>query len=222
VWPQAGVPNSSAWGFTVAYDPKDKVYHAVVDVSCGCDKGSSVGSCSEYTGVLASGGWASSLVHLSSTEPDSGFKFVKVISPATSFNPHLVRSSDGTFALYFRVNSVNPRPLCSGDAAGPATSNGSLVMVCTSEGQADCIHAGNAEHGTNMYVATSTSMDGPWEVKFVTVAGEGGLHISNPSSAFVRAGTPAAKQGSVVMAFRYNGPHGENNGIAFASSPSGW
>ena len=35
VWPLEGGPNASAWGFTVAYDPSDKKYHAVVDVSCG-------------------------------------------------------------------------------------------------------------------------------------------------------------------------------------------
>ena len=72
LWPQAGVSNSSAWGFTVAYDPADKLYHAVADVSCGCAEHSSVRSCTEYTGVLASGGYASSLVHLQSSRPDGG------------------------------------------------------------------------------------------------------------------------------------------------------
>ena len=52
-----------------------------------------------YTGVLASGGGASTLVHVSSTRPDGGYSFVKVMAPATSFNPHLVRSPQGMFAL---------------------------------------------------------------------------------------------------------------------------
>ena len=61
---RAGAANSSAWGFTTAYDPVDQLYHAVVDVSCGCGPHSAVRECSEFTGVLASGGYASTLVHL--------------------------------------------------------------------------------------------------------------------------------------------------------------
>ena len=64
-------------------------------------------------------------------------------------------------------------------------------------------------------------MRGPWRVRPVTVAGEGALHVSNPSVAFIRPGTPAASLGKVVMAFRYNSPHGENNGIGFADDPAG-
>lgn len=223
VWPAAGVPNSSSWGFTTVYDPVAKVYHAVADVSCGCSAHSSVRECTEYTGVLASGGWASSLVHLTSTRPDGGFVFAGVIAPATSFNPHLARSPEGTYALYFRVNAADALPMCSGDPAGPSTSASSLIKVCsnTSAGSSNCIHAGDSERGTNVYVATAASMAGPWKVQPVTVAGEGNLHISNPSVTFVKAGTPAAKLGRVAMAFRYNGPHGENNGIAYADTPAG-
>jgi len=221
VWPQPGVPNSSAWGFSVAYDPDDKVYHAVADVSCGCDPSSTVRSCTEYTGVLASGGYASSLVHLTSDRPDGGFRFAGVIAPATSFNPQLIRSPSGEYVLYFRVNAVDPLPFCSGDPKGPASGADSMIKVCTTPTQENCIHGGDSERGTNMYAATAPSMDGPWTVAPVTVAGEGQLHISNPSIAFVRPGTPAAAFGSVVMAFRYNGPHGENNGIAYAYDPNG-
>lgn len=153
VWPQPGVANSSSWGFTVAYDPIDKLYHAVTDVSCGCDAGSPVRSCTEYTGVLASGGYASSLVHLTSSKPDSGFKFKGVLAPATSFNPHLVRDpASGLFALYFRVNAVEPLPLCSGDPGGPASSASALIKVCEGSSRDNCIHAGGSESGTNMYL----------------------------------------------------------------------
>ena len=221
LWPQPGVGNSSAWGFTVAFDPTDRLYHAVADVSCGCDKTSPVRECTEFTGVLASGGYASSLVHLTSSRPDGGFKFVSVLAPATSFNPHLVRSPAGVFALYFRVNAVDPLPLCSGDPAGPTSSEGSLIKVCVGSNRENCIHAGGAESGTNMYVATARSMRGPWRVRPVTVAGEGALHVSNPSVAFIRPGTPAASLGKVAISFRYNSPHGENNGIGFADDPAG-
>ncbi len=63
-----------------------------------------------------------------------------------------------------------------------------------------------------MYVATARSMRGPWRVRPVTVAGEGALHVSNPSVAFIRPGTPAASLGKVAISFRYNSPHGENPG----------
>eukprot|EP01052_Picozoa_sp_SAG31_P048478 SAG31_NODE_10161_length_1176_cov_1.168059_1_plen_121_part_01 len=113
LWPAAGAANSSAWGFTVAFDPADGLYHAVADVSCGCsDLRSPVRECSEFTGVLASGGWASSLIHLVSSAPDRGFRVVDLLAPPTSFNPHLVRSpADGTFFLYFRVNAIDAHPV---------------------------------------------------------------------------------------------------------------
>eukprot|EP00038_Savillea_parva_P000928 m.100001 g.100001 ORF g.100001 m.100001 type:complete len:444 (+) comp10329_c0_seq3:48-1379(+) len=221
LWPQPNVPNVSSWGFTVAYDPNDSLYHAVTTVSCGCNAGSPVHACSEYTGVLASGGYASSLVHLTSTRPDGGFVYAGVLAPSTSFNPQLVRSPNGTFALYFRVNSVAALPLCTGDPSGPSSSAGSLIKVCTGPTQDNCIHAGNPEHGTNMYVATATSMKGPWKVASVDVTGEGGLHVSNPSVTFIKPGTPASKLGVVAMAFRYNAQRGEANGIAFANDPAG-
>lgn len=208
LWPQPGVPNSSAWGFTVAYDPADRLYHAVVDVSCGCDANSSVHACTEFTGVLASGGYASSLVHLQSSRPDRDFKFVGVIAPSTSFNPHLVRSPAGLFALYFRVNAVDTLPLCSGKMNGPTSMADSLIKVCAASSEKNCIHAGEASKGTNMYVATSHNMTGPWNVEPVGVAGEGSLHVSNPSVVFVAPGTPAFQLGKVAMAFRYNSPHG--------------
>ena len=125
------------------------------------------------------------------------------------------------FALYFRVNAVDPLPLCSGDPNGPASSDSSLIKVCEGSARENCIHAGGAESGTNMFVATAAKMTGPWTVQPVTVAGEGALHVSNPSVAFVKPGTPAASLGKVVMAFRYNSPHGENNGIGYADSPEG-
>jgi hypothetical protein len=162
----------------------------------------------------------------------AGFKFVGIISPSTSFNPHLVRSPDGLFALYFRVNAVDPLPLCSGDAAagGPGSSADSLIKVCKKgkEGKQDddekqqeqeqddeqnCIHAGGSETGTNMYVATARKMTGPWTVEPVGVAGEGALHVSNPSVAFIASGTPAARLGKVAMAFRYNSPHGAKDAL---------
>jgi hypothetical protein len=88
------------------------MYHAVADVSCGCGAHTAVRECTEFTGVLASGGYASSLVHLSSTRPDGGFRLVSVLAPPTSFNPHLTIAPDRSVALYFRVNAVDPLPVC--------------------------------------------------------------------------------------------------------------
>jgi hypothetical protein len=85
------------------------MYHAVVDVSCGCAVAHPAArECTEYTGVLASGGYASTLVHLQSRRPDGDFRLVSVLAPPTSFNPHLVIAPDHSyFALYFRVNAVD-------------------------------------------------------------------------------------------------------------------
>ena len=73
-----------------------------------------------------------------------------------------------------------------------------------------------------MYVATAPTMKGPWEVQSVGVQGEWKQHVSNPSVAFIEPNTPAAKLGQIVMAFRYNSPHGETNGVAYSKSgPAG-
>ena len=224
LWPVAGAANSSSWGFTVAYDPADQLYHAVADVSCGCGLHSAVRECTEFTGVLASGGYASSLVHLTSTRPDGGFELASLLAPATSFNPHLVIAPDGAFALYFRVNAVNQLPFCGGNSSGPTPlmqGDCSLIKRCVGSSTDNCIHAGGAESGTNMYVATAPKMTGPWGVRSVGVVGEFKQHVSNPSVAYIRPGTPASKLGKIVMAFRYNSPHGETNGVAYAERPEG-
>lgn len=218
IWPKAGARNSSAWGFTTAYDPIKQMYHAVVDVSCGCAAHSSIRDCTEFTGVLASGGYASTLVHLSSPHPDRDFHLVNVISPPSSFNPHLVIAPDSSFALYFRVNALAPLPVCAGNSSGPTNGmqHNALIKACDNINKMNCIHAGGSETGTNMYLATAKSMTGPWKVQKVVVVGEGGLHVSNPSVAFVDKRSLAAKFGSVVMAFRYNSVHGETNGVAYS------
>jgi hypothetical protein len=226
LWPVTGAANSSAWGFTVAYDPADKLYHAVADVSCGCALHSAVRSCSEYTGVLASGGYASSLIHLESARPDGGWRVVSLLAPPTSFNPHLIRNpTEGSFALYFRVNAVDSQPICVGNSSGPTpglqSPGASLIKRCAGSSTTNCIHAGGSESGTNIYLATAPRMAGPWKVQSVGVQGEAKLHVSNPSVTFLRAGTPAAELGRVAMAFRYNSPHGETNGVASADGPEG-
>ncbi len=226
LWPVTSAANSSAWGFTVAYDPADKLYHAVADVSCGCALHSAVRSCSEYTGVLASGGYASSLIHLESARPDGDWRVVSLLAPPTSFNPHLVRNpTDGSFALYFRVNAVDAQPVCVGNSSGPTpglqSPDASLIKRCVGSSTTNCIRAGGSESGTNIYLATATRMTGPWKVQSVGVQGEARLHVSNPSVTFLRAGTPASKLGKVAMAFRYNSPHGETNGVAYADGPGG-
>ena len=226
LWPVTGAANSSAWGFTVAYDPADKLYHAVADVSCGCALHSAVRSCSEYTGVLASGGYASSLIHLESVRPDGGWRVVSLLAPPTSFNPHLILNpTEGSFALYFRVNAVDAQPICVGNSSGPTpglqSPGASLIKRCAGSSTTNCIHAGGSESGTNIYLATAPRMAGPWKVQSVGVQGEAKLHVSNPSVTFLRAGTPAAELGQVAMAFRYNSPHGETNGVAYADGPEG-
>lgn len=55
-WPLLDAKNVSGWGFDAVFDESDGLYHAVADVSCGCGQHTSVRDCTEYTGVLASGG----------------------------------------------------------------------------------------------------------------------------------------------------------------------
>jgi hypothetical protein len=185
-----------------------------------------VRDCTEYTGVLASGGYASSLIHLESSRPDGGWRVVSLLAPPTSFNPHLIRDpTDGSFALYFRVNAVDAQPVCVGNSSGPTpglqSPGASLIKRCVGSSTTNCIHAGGSESGTNIYLATAPRMTGPWDVQSVGVKGEAKLHVSNPSVTFLRPGTPASKLGKLAMAFRYNSPHGETNGVAYADGPEG-
>eukprot|EP00041_Stephanoeca_diplocostata_P018746 m.396028 g.396028 ORF g.396028 m.396028 type:complete len:409 (+) comp21107_c0_seq1:107-1333(+) len=222
-WPERTVGNVSAWGFTVVHDTADGLYHAITDVSCGCADPSPVRSCTEFTGVLARGGYASMLVHMSSTQPTGPWRVEGVVSPPTSFNPQLIRSPSGTFVLIFRVNAVDPQPVCIGNSSqsDPALLRSAYLHICERPGQTNCFHGGDPEHGTNMYVATASQMKGPWTVASLSVQGEGSLHVSNPSLFYPKAGTPPAAHGKVWMTFRFNSPHGETIGFGTADSVEG-
>merc|ERR1712232_506574 len=65
-----------------------------------------------------------------------------------------------------------------------------------------------------MYVAWAESMTGPWSVQKVDISGMGNLHISNPSITLLSAKSPW----NVMMAYRFNPAHGEQNGFAVADS----
>jgi hypothetical protein len=110
--------------------------------------------------------------------------------------------------------------VCAGNSSGatPGLQGSSLIKRCVGTSTENCIHAGGSESGTNMYIARAPTMAGPWTVRPVGVQGEGRLHVSNPSVAYIKPGTPAARLGRVVMAFRYNSPHGETNGVAYSQT----
>ena len=73
-------------------------YHAIVNVGCGS-------TATKVTGTFAA--------IVSSTEPDRNYTFSKAVTPPTSFNPHMIRSPNGTYLLYFRVNDLDPHPVCT-------------------------------------------------------------------------------------------------------------
>lgn len=41
----------------------------------------------------------------------------------TAFNPHLIRASNGTYILYFRVNDMDDYPACLGDGSPRVNSS---------------------------------------------------------------------------------------------------
>lgn len=125
--------------------------------------------------------------------------------------------------MLFRVNAVDPQPICGGNSSHtqPSLEDHPYIQACNHTGQDNCFVAGDPSRGTNMYVATAPSMAGPWKTKRLEIGGLGGQHISNPSIVYVKPESAAASIGNVWMAFRYNGPHGESVGFATAPTAGG-
>jgi hypothetical protein len=214
LWPAPGdtQANSSAWGASVVFDESDGLYHSFVDVACG-----------GRDGVLASGGGSSWIAHLTSTSPTHGAVPVRRATPLVTFGPHLSRApGGGPFVAIFRVNALphtnaSSYPLCLGNGAGTdplPPGHGLAAQPPHVRASQISTFPGADEHGQNMFVMWADRMMGPWQVARVHVEGVGGLHLSNPSLAFPRAG-------GVLMAFRYNPPGGSTNGVASATNWTG-
>jgi hypothetical protein len=200
VWPAAAPAsvNASAWGITAVFDPSDGLYHAFITVACGED------------GVVGSGGGESFVAHVASAQADRGFEFVGMVTPQTSFGPHVAVTPDGsTFVLVFRVNELLANAsICLGNASSPQPP----AFGRTSYIPASSLVSGDPEGGTNIYVAWAKAMRGPWSVARLNITGAGDVHKSNPSLAFLR-------DGRVLLGYRYNEPKvGELNAFAFAAN----
>eukprot|EP00051_Salpingoeca_urceolata_P015089 m.193212 g.193212 ORF g.193212 m.193212 type:complete len:384 (+) comp18288_c0_seq2:216-1367(+) len=192
VWPRAPVQaavNVSAWGFTVVVE--DGRYHAVVTAACGLN------------GVLGRGGGSSLLVHVSSPSLSGPYTLEGLVSPATTFNPHLI-TVDGGYALYFRVNALDREEQCTGNGSDPMPNLPPYI-------HRDQLQPGPPSAGTNIYVAWSSRMSGPWQVERLSLSPSSSLHKSNPS--VVRL-----DDGSYFMAYRNNPKGGED--VAFATGKS--
>lgn len=200
-WPRSTAnANASAWGFTVAHDPSDGLWHAYATVACGAD------------GVLGPVGGESWVAHLTSPRPDGGFTLAGMVVPQTSFGPHVASPPAGVtgvpaYLLVFRVNAFAANAtLCAGNGTDPLPAgfrDGALIPY-------DAIAPGDPEKGTNMFVAGAPSMSGPWTVVRLNVSGAGDAHKSNPSITVLN-------DGRVLLAYRYNSPKGELNAFAFAA-----
>jgi hypothetical protein len=195
-WPVAAdvaAGTVSGWGFSPVYDAADGKWHAVACTACGWD------------GVLKPGGGTSITVHLVSDVPDAGWTLAAMFTPPTTFNPTLLRTADGGYALYFRANALDLTPLCGGNGSNPSPEllNGSYVPASALSPDP------TGEGATNIYVAAAASMYGPWAVSRVNITGAGAVHKSNPS-------VVALADGRYLMAYRYNPPGGERNAVAVA------
>eukprot|EP01043_Picozoa_sp_COSAG02_P048469 COSAG02_NODE_4762_length_5013_cov_5.204314_8_plen_298_part_00 len=207
VWPQAEALRSNSsfsWGFTVVKDEGTGVYHAAVNVGC-CDLPTAAqppATCSVTVG-------GTFLVHVTSKYPDRGFEPAGVFVAPTAFNPHLIRAPNGTYILYFRVNDMDDYAAC--DGAHPNRVNSTALPTYIDRSDITHTDPSGEGPGANMYVAWADTMAGPWQARKVDITGMGSLHISNPSIALLA-------DHRVMLAYRFNPSHGEQNGFAIAKS----
>lgn len=186
---------ASAWGFSALYDPADQLWHAFVTVACN------------GSGVIADGGGNSWIGHVVSTAPDREFSLIGMVTPQTTFGPHVSRAPDGTFVLVFRVNVLLNATLCGGNGSDPLPPS----WIDDAYIPPYKLHSGDPEAGTSIWIAWAPRMTGPWEVVQTNITGAGDVHKSNPSLAFLA-------DGRVLMAYRYNPPGGELLAFAFAAN----
>ena len=176
VWPQEdarAARAASAWGFSAVHDPADGLWHAFITVACN------------GSGVIGDGGGDSWIAHAVSTEPDRGFSLVAMVTPQTTFGPHLAVAPDGTFVLVFRVNVLVNTTLCSGNGTVPLPPN----AVDAAYIPPWKLHSGDPEVGTSIWIAWAPRMTGPWEVVQTNVTGAGAqVRVGGPWEAHMGAG----------------------------------
>jgi hypothetical protein len=148
-------------------------------------------------------------VHVTSKYPDRGFEPAGIFMAPTAFNPHLIQAPNGTYILYFRVNDMDDYAACDGAHSDRVNSTALPTYI----DRADITHTDPSGEGpgANMYVAWADTMAGPWRARKVEISGMGSLHISNPSIALLA-------DHRVMLAYRFNPSHGEQNGFAIAES----
>jgi hypothetical protein len=197
VWPpQAALWGNTtfSWGFTVVWDPVERLYHAAVNAGC-CGLGKAQHwpptNPPPTCGVTVGG---TLLAHVTSQFPDRGFRQRDIFVGPTAFNPHLIRAPNGTFILYFRVNDDDEWAACTGDPDQPRVNSSTLPTLIRRQ---DITHTDPTGEGpgANMYVAHATNMSGPWTTSRVQIEGMGQLHISNPSITLLASG-------KVMLAYR--------------------
>mmetsp|Transcript_11848 Transcript_11848/g.35720 ORF Transcript_11848/g.35720 Transcript_11848/m.35720 type:complete len:440 (+) Transcript_11848:198-1517(+) len=196
------------WGFSVATDPHDQqLLHAVGNVGCYDPHGGMV------TGTF--------LLHSTSSSGPLGPWVPKgIVTPPTTFNPHLRVSPSGEFILFFR-GTVAQSPLNWTDKA--------CAGMSATQWQ-ELVHAGPYISASELsdplgnFVATTRSMaPGVWTTKPFRIVGQDATcgntsvieHNSNPSAVILPSG-------KVVLAYRYTFRSGsESVNIAVADNVTG-
>lgn len=219
VWPRRLDDGDSgttmSWSLSPIWDPAARLYRAVLEVGCGPI-------------------WKNGMVlaAVSSKRPDGDFVLDRVISPPWANSPHLLRSANGTFILYFQISSNNASiPMCTGNLSVPAADSPMLqpTMRRCEPGQSEnCLSSG-------MYVATTDDWSkGFQNVNLVDVSGPG-WRPYNSTLSTIGTSNPTAVQlqdGRVLLAFRSHkaywpsikpapGVNGEHIGFALSSSYMG-
>lgn len=167
-------PTSIGWSFAPVYDPVTRRYIAAVETVC--DKwGSDV--------------W---LAAVSSSSPDSGWRFERRLGPAGTNCPHMKRLTNGTFALILNAmaDGVYPAnetkdpgsPICVGDTVSSPEKMVPVLRPCGPDEAPslghNCLCSRASLHcpdvTNSVYVVTTDNWpDGPWRVAPVTISGPG-------------------------------------------------
>ncbi len=187
VWPlsQSHASESSySWGFSVVTSMTEDdadLYHAYVNTGC-CNF-------SDQTQPMISGTF---LLHITSTSPYGPFISSDIVTPITSYNPHIVYSAKiKKYLLFFDIKEIS--------------TNSTYCFGNNSVSKVDIFGSKLVPYSMN--VAVSNSPYGAWSVTALSIVNTPDANISDPSAIELSNGT-------WVLSYRYT----EENMIGIAAS----
>jgi len=164
----------------------------------------------------------SQIIHAVSKSIEGPYEKIQIVLTPFAHNPTITRAPDGTYLLYFIGSWPTVPQKCNNKSQGVPRATVKYSMVSKWENTSDGCGPAPMNNGCGIHLATSKSLNGPWDVRAVVIE----FPIPKEERwdcAHTNPTVIVAQNGSLLLAFNagYCRNHLETIGIAKADHWSG-